>query len=181
MDAGKVVQIAELYKQQFGSLESFTPSMRRYISRDFKKAGPPPTTKEAIATIIALNEMVSSAPESSDSARFFDQAGRAPTEKEIWAHCDAMVPRIKRMLAEDQLEKCCHWMGFVSGAEVTAFAFHPLCGLGKEMAVCASLDAIKAAKKGRLLESICHLGFAQGALWVAGAHSIAELETHNLP
>ncbi|OGZ05891.1 MAG: hypothetical protein A2845_03760 [Candidatus Lloydbacteria bacterium RIFCSPHIGHO2_01_FULL_49_22] len=181
MDAGKVIQVAELYKQQFEALASFTPSIRRYIRRDFKKAGPPPTTKDEISALIALGEAYPSAPGSSVPARSFDHAGRAPTEKEVWAHCEAMVPAIKQMLAEDRLEKCCRWIGFISGAEVATFAFHPLYGLGKEMAVCASLDAIKAAKNGRLLESFCHLGFAQGALWVAGAYSIDELKEHNRP
>lgn len=181
MDAGKVIQVAELYKQQLEGLAAFTPSIRRYIFRDFKKSGPPPTTKDEIYALIALGEVSSSVPGSSVFARLFDHAGRAPTEKEVWAHCEAMVPQVKQMLAEDRLEKCCRWIGFISGAEVSTFAFHPLYGLGKEMAVCASLDAIKAAKNGRLLESFCHLGFAQGALWVAGVYSIAELKAHNMP
>lgn len=171
MDAQKVVEVTELYLQQFGHY--LTDDVRVEFRKIFTEYRLSATKKELLQLLAGCEKCITAGV----VAQSFSKERRYPSKEDVVAHCAAMIPQIKQFIAEGRLPKCSRWSGFICAALVTSreqFLTYQLISFVAE-------EAKIAATKGRLSDAFCYLGYVQGALWATGAYSIQEFKNHNKP
>jgi hypothetical protein len=109
----------------------------------------------------------------------FPYSSIVSTERDIYAHCRAMLPKMQVFLSEGRNDKCLRWVGFIWGCCVF-FEESFSSDFDKKIALVLEYRSY-FTQENRLDLAHAFLGIIQGLLWSGGTFTLTAFMDHSRP